>query len=141
VTNFWEHLFTGKDAHASGKIEEQQAWNIADAASKTPGLEHYVYSTLPSPTKISGGKHEVPHMDYKEQVDNRIRNDLPELAKKTTFFWLGWYPSNIAFYPMAKAIKVVSRPHSTSESKLTTSSSKQILTSSWLLPPLQLTFL
>jgi hypothetical protein len=109
VTNFWEHLFTGNDANASGVLEQKQAMNIAVAASKTPTLEHYIWSTLPSATKMSNGKFKVPHLDYKEEIDGRIIAELPALAKKTTFLWLGWYPSNLAFYPMLKPMPVVSK--------------------------------
>jgi hypothetical protein len=109
VTNFWEHLFTGNDADASGLKEQQQATNIAIAASKTEGLEHYVFSTLPSATKTSNGKIAVPHLDYKAEVDIYIREKLPELAKKTTYIYLGWYPQNMAYFPMCKATELVSK--------------------------------
>jgi hypothetical protein len=59
--------------------------------------------------KTSNGKFKVPHLDYKEEVESRIVAELPALLKKTTFLWLGWYPSNLAFYPMLKALPVVSR--------------------------------
>jgi hypothetical protein len=109
MTNFWEHLFHGNDAATSGALEQKQAMNIAVAASKTPTLEHYIWSTLPSATKVSNGKFKVPHLDYKEEIDGRIIAELPALAKKTTFLWLGWYPANIAFFPMLKALPVVSK--------------------------------
>jgi len=108
VTNFWEHLFTGNDAHKSGELERKQATNIAVAASKTPTLEHFIWSTLLSATKTSNGKFKVPHLDYKAEVDAHIIAELPDLAKKTTFLWVGWYPSNLAWFPMLKAIPVVS---------------------------------
>ncbi|KAH9220803.1 hypothetical protein DL95DRAFT_478045 [Leptodontidium sp. 2 PMI_412] len=106
VTNFWEHLYTGSDLQTSGEKERQQAINIAQAASKTNGLEHYIFSSLPSAKKISGGKLSVPHLDYKAEVDDYIRQSLPDLAKKTTFIWLGWYPTNLAFFPMLKALEL-----------------------------------
>lgn len=107
VTNFWE-MIAIKGAHAGGKHEQQQCFNLAAAASKTPTLEHYVFSTLPGSMKFSGGKHFVPHMEYKAQVDDHIRKNLPELAKKTTFLWIGWYPTNMAFLPLIKPMEVVS---------------------------------
>jgi hypothetical protein len=107
VTNFWELVAT-KGTDAGGKHEQQQCFNLAAAASKTPTLKHYVFSTLPSSMKYSGGKYFVPHMEYKAQVDNHIRKNLPELAKKTTFLWIGWYPMNMAYMPLMKPIEVVS---------------------------------
>lgn len=38
-------------------------------------------------------------MDHKSRVDDRIRSELPDLASKTTFMWLGWYSANMAFMP------------------------------------------
>jgi hypothetical protein len=64
--------------------------------------------------KYSGGKYLVPHMEYKAQVDDHIRANLPELAKKTTFLWTGWYPTNMAYMPLIKPMEVVS--HRNSES-------------------------
>jgi hypothetical protein len=77
VTNFWEHLYTGSDLRTSGEKERQQAINIAKAASKTRGLEHYIFSCLPLPKKISGGKLSVPYLDYEAEVDDYIRQSIP----------------------------------------------------------------
>lgn len=54
VTNFWEHF---------GK-EYAQGVNLVDAV-KASGVEHFVFSTLPSTKRISSGTHEVPHFDIK----------------------------------------------------------------------------
>jgi hypothetical protein len=107
VTNFFE-MMAIKGADAGGKHEQQQGFNLAAAASKTPTLKHYVFSTLPGTMKSSGGKYFVPHMEYKAQVDDHIRTNLPELAKKTTFLWIGWYPTNMAYVPLVKPMEVVS---------------------------------
>ena len=104
VTNFWEHL--GLGAEAAGEKEASQAFNIALAASKTSTLEHYIFSTLPSGKDLSGGERPVPHMDYKSHVDDRIRKELPELAAKTTFMWLGWYSANMAFFPLIRPFEL-----------------------------------
>ncbi|TKA80145.1 hypothetical protein B0A55_03324 [Friedmanniomyces simplex] len=96
VTNFWEHLGQGLDADAAGAKEAEQAFSIALAASKVPTLEHYVFSTLPKALDLTKGERPVPHMDHKAGVDDRIRKELPELAAKTTFVWLGWYAANMA---------------------------------------------
>ncbi len=97
-----------KGADAGGRHEQQQCLNLAAAAAKTPTLKHYVFSTLPGTLKYSGGKYLVPHMEYKAQIDDHIRNNLPELAKKTTFLWIGWYPTNMAYMPLIKPTPVVS---------------------------------
>ncbi|KAK5166848.1 uncharacterized protein LTR77_007577 [Saxophila tyrrhenica] len=96
LTNFWELLFSGKSADEADKAEANQAYNVALAASKTPTLEHYLMSTLPNATELTKGERRVPHMDYKSGVDERIKKELPNLASKTTFIWMGWYSSNMA---------------------------------------------
>jgi hypothetical protein len=82
--------------------------NIARAASKTPTVEHFIMSTLPPASQVSGGKLKVPHMDYKHAAYEWLKANLPDLAKKTTRLWLGWYPSNLAYFPLMKFIPVVS---------------------------------
>ncbi|OJD31706.1 uncharacterized protein BKCO1_4500091 [Diplodia corticola] len=106
MTNFWEPLFTGKSQVESGIIEEQQALLLVKAASRTKTLEHYIWSSIPSSTDLTGGKCAVPHMDYKAKVDQRIRDDFPDLAAKTTFFYVGFYSSNLAFFPNTKLFEV-----------------------------------
>ena len=104
LTNFWEHLGLGADG--AGEKEAAQAYNVALAASKISTLEHYFFSTLPSGTKLSNGQRSVPHMDYKAAVDDRIRHELPDLAKKTTFVWMAWYSANMAFFPVIRPFEV-----------------------------------
>lgn len=93
---------------AAGEQEQQHQKNIARAASKTPTIDHFIMSTLPPAGQVSGGKLKVPHMDYKHAVYEWMQSNLPDLAKKTTRLWLGWYPSNLAYFPMMKFIPVVS---------------------------------
>jgi hypothetical protein len=81
---------------------------LAKAAAKIPTLEHYIWSTLPSASDLTGGKCPVPHLDYKAKVDQLIREELPDLAAKTTFLWFAFYPANMAFFPMMKPFEVVS---------------------------------
>jgi hypothetical protein len=82
--------------------------NLAQAAAQTPTLEHYIWSTQPSARRILGGKHEAPHMDYKANVDARIKAELPELARKTTYLYFGYYPQNMAYFPLVKPFEYVS---------------------------------
>ncbi|KXX72994.1 NmrA-like family domain-containing protein 1 [Madurella mycetomatis] len=102
VTNWWESLFSGKSQWESGDIEERHGMNIARAAAKTPTLEHYLWSTQPSAKRMLPGKLETPHMDYKANVDARIKAELPELARKTTYLYFGYYPQNMAYFPLLK---------------------------------------
>lgn len=126
MTNFWEHLFTGKSQDESGAAEEEQGMKLARAASKTSSLEHYIWSTLPGAKKLTNGKAPVAHLDYKANVDERIKKELPELAKKTTYLFFGYYPSNMAFFPMTKPLEVVCSPSTLSESYANTSQARWV---------------
>ena len=79
-------------------IETAQGINLAKAASATPTLKHYIWSTLPNGSKVSGGKYVVPHFEAKNQIDAYIKSD-PALFSKTTFLWVAFFASNI-FFPM-----------------------------------------
>ncbi|KAF3352221.1 NmrA-like family domain-containing protein 1 like [Verticillium longisporum] len=102
VTNWWEHLFSGKTQDEAGILEEEQGMTIARAAAKTPSLEHYLWSTTPSAKRVFKGELVTPHMDYKANVDERIQKELPDLAAKTTYLYFGYYPQNLVWYPMLK---------------------------------------
>jgi len=126
VTNFWEHLFTGKNAEESGKAESEQALAVVKIADKLPGLKHFIWSTLPGNapgvsfpfsffffslairliyTKLSSQQPKrlaVPHCDYKALLDVTIKNSYPSLAAKTTFLYVGWYANNLVNFPSAK---------------------------------------
>ncbi|KAF9697517.1 hypothetical protein EKO04_004379 [Ascochyta lentis] len=111
VTNWWEHLFQGKTQQEAGEIEEEQGINIARAAAATHSLEHYIWSTTPSAKRRFGGKLLTPHMDYKANVDARIKSELPNLAAKTTYLYFGYYPQNMAFFPLIKPIEYPGNGH------------------------------
>lgn len=83
----------GPDGASDGEIK--QAKNLANAAAATPTLEHYVWSTLPMTKNTTDGAVTVPHFDSKALVDEYIISSLPDLAKKTTFFWAGYYATNL----------------------------------------------
>jgi hypothetical protein len=104
VTNWWEHLFSGKSQDESGVIEEEQGMKLARAAAATDTLEHYIWSTTPSAKRMFKGKLLTPHMDYKANVDARIKAELPDLAAITTYLYFGYYPQNMAFFPLIKPI-------------------------------------
>ncbi|KAK4121772.1 NAD(P)-binding protein [Parathielavia appendiculata] len=106
VTNWWEALFSGKSQWEAGEIEERHGMNLARAAAKTPSLEHYLWSTTPSAKRMfPDGRLETPHMDYKANVDARIKAELPDLAAKTTYLYFGYYPQNMAYFPLIKPIE------------------------------------
>jgi hypothetical protein len=76
--------------------------NLARAAAATPTLTHYMWSTTPTPKTKFGDKMRAPHMDYKANVDARIKAELPKLAAITTYLYFGYYPQNMAFNPICK---------------------------------------
>lgn len=110
VTNWWEHLFSGKGPDEAGEIEEEQGMRLARAAAAQPGLEHYLWSTCPDAKKMTKGEVTVPHMDFKANIDARIRSELPGLAAMTTYLYMGYYPQNMAFFPSLKPFEIVSIP-------------------------------
>jgi NmrA-like family len=107
VTNWWEHLFQGKTQQEAGEIEEEQGMSLARVAAATPSLEHYIWSTTPSAKRRFRGELLTPHMDYKANVDARIKSELPDLAAMTTYLYFGYYPQNMAFFPLIKPIEHV----------------------------------
>lgn len=80
---------------------------MARAASQTKTLEHYIWSTIPPASDLTGGRYPVPHLDHKAKIDQRIRSELPDLAVKTTFLYVGFYSPNLAFIPNLKPFEVV----------------------------------
>ena len=106
----------GKTEHEAGEIERKQAITLARAAANVTGLEHYIWSTLPSATKQSNSKHPVPHLDYKAEVDEYIQQELKDLAKKTTYLLAGFYPSNLVLLPFLQPVEWVSSSSNGSKS-------------------------
>jgi hypothetical protein len=97
ITDFFEP-FAASGPEAAIEIESRQGINLARAASATPTLKHYIWSTLPNGLKISGGKYFVPHFEAKNRIDAHIKADA-QLSPKTTFLWITFYPTNF-LYPM-----------------------------------------
>lgn len=52
----------------------------------------------------------LPQVDYKAQVDDRIKSELPSLAAKTTYLCFGYYPSNMFAIPFIKPTELVRPP-------------------------------
>ncbi|KAL7916560.1 hypothetical protein GGI35DRAFT_473834 [Trichoderma velutinum] len=77
LTDFW--------ASRSKVIEIAQGKALADAAAKIPTLEHFVWSALPDPMELSQGRfYHVHHWKSKADVTEYIKEQKPELWKKTT---------------------------------------------------------
>lgn len=103
LTDFFEP-FAQHGAQKAVEVETEQGITIAKAAAATTGLQHYMWSTLPNGSQISGGKYVIPHFDAKNKIDAFIRSQ-PELLAKTTFFWVTFYAQNY-YFPMFAPIHV-----------------------------------
>ncbi len=85
VTNFWEHF----------EKEAFHGKNLIDAV-KEAGIEHFVFSTLPSAQKHSEGKLEVPHFDLKARMEEYARSlNLPATYAHVAFY----YENFLSFFP------------------------------------------
>ncbi|OBS25241.1 hypothetical protein FPOA_05774 [Fusarium poae] len=77
MTDFWQHM--------SGAKEESQGRSIMDIAAELPHLEQLIWADLPDANKISDGVYpHVYHWQSKAAVSKYIREEKPELWKKTT---------------------------------------------------------
>ncbi|KAM0228489.1 hypothetical protein ACHAPO_010690 [Fusarium lateritium] len=77
MTDFWQHM--------SGAREEAQGKAIMDIAAELPHLEQLIWADLPDANKISEGFYpHVYHWQSKAAVSKYIREEKPELWKKTT---------------------------------------------------------
>ncbi|KAK5125403.1 hypothetical protein LTR85_000512 [Meristemomyces frigidus] len=106
VTNgtFDNLLEVGPDA--ASEREYQEMINVATAAGKVTSLVHFVLHTLPSGAKMAGKEFYVPHMDTKDRAADNIKKTMPNLAKKTTFLWIGLFVSNFWTFPMMKPVEL-----------------------------------
>lgn len=80
----------------AAQVEKSQGINLATAASLTPTLKHYIWSTLPNVRQITNNKYSVPHFNGKNEVDDFILANA-ELKPKTTFLWIAWFANNFTF--------------------------------------------
>lgn len=106
-TDFWipyrAALSSGIDPLTSAKqgyeAETTHGKNAANAAMKIPTLERFIYSALGPMKKASGGKYPSSyHWETKAQIADYIEQ-LPDLAAKTSFIYIGAYISNPFLYP------------------------------------------
>ncbi|PYI00596.1 putative hscarg dehydrogenase [Aspergillus sclerotiicarbonarius CBS 121057] len=103
-TDFWGLYRATPPSSSSSRSafaqEIQQGKNAALAASTIPTLERYIYSALGPMKKHSKGKYPHSyHWDSKAEIVEFIETELPELAKRTSFVYLGVYVSNPLFMP------------------------------------------
>ncbi|KAI0405224.1 hypothetical protein F4802DRAFT_189057 [Xylaria palmicola] len=89
-------LLANHDLETMEKIEAAWGKNIARAAGETADLEHFIWSTLPHASEISGGRYRLSNHVAKNEVDDYIRADAA-LAAKTTFLVIAQYHSNYSY--------------------------------------------
>lgn len=100
VTDISGLLYEGCDLDAAATAEAKLGLNIAQACLETPGLEHFIWSTLPDVATLSDGTFDLPNFRGKVAVDAFIRSH-PELEAKTTFLFIAQYHLNWALPPLA----------------------------------------
>ncbi|KAF4337217.1 hypothetical protein FBEOM_8910 [Fusarium beomiforme] len=107
-TDFWAPymaaLSQGKDQataqHIGYETEERHVKNAAHAASKINTLEKYIYSALGPMKDASKGKYShCHHWETKAAAVKYIENEMPELAKKTSYIYMAVYATNPFLYP------------------------------------------
>ncbi|QKX63770.1 uncharacterized protein TRUGW13939_10941 [Talaromyces rugulosus] len=88
---------------ASAAVEIAQGKAVADAAIAA-GVSLFIWSSLPSVTKMTGGKvTTVHHFDSKAEVEDYIRG-LP--FHSSVFFMPGWFMQNV-WNPLAPKPKIL----------------------------------
>ncbi|KAL9567013.1 hypothetical protein ACKAV7_008782 [Fusarium commune] len=89
------------------KVQEtQQLKNIIDEAARVSSLERFIMSSLPGPTKLSGGKYaNVCHHDSKADAGEYGEQNQPEIWAKTSVYLPGYFLNNFLTHPMAQPTK------------------------------------
>jgi hypothetical protein len=107
-TDFWAKLMANRAKLEEGQLDPSEAAyqsevslgkNAVQAAAKVPTLERLIYSALPSATKMTGGKYHSLHWESKAAIVEYVEDELPDLAKKTSFIYLGAYNTNALLSP------------------------------------------
>lgn len=106
-TDFWAtyvaSLGAGKNNEESAKLayetELQYSKNAAIAAARIDTVAKYVYSALGPMKRASGGKYSSYHWEGKADAVDYIEQEQLELAKKTSFIYLGAYNTNAFLLP------------------------------------------
>ncbi|KAL5316429.1 hypothetical protein ACEPPN_015476 [Leptodophora sp. 'Broadleaf-Isolate-01'] len=104
-TDFWEQY---RDPKSTTKDSSQQSFdlevshgkNAAIAAAGVASLERFVYSALGPMKRASKGKYpDSHHWESKNAIVDYIESEQVELAKKTSFIYLGAYATNAFLVP------------------------------------------
>ena len=103
-TDFWAQYRdpnqTPNDSEKSYELEVSHGKNAAIAAAGVKSLERFVYSALGPMKKTSNGKYPHSyHWESKNAIVDFIEQEQPELAKKTSFIYLGAYATNAFLVP------------------------------------------
>ena len=107
-TDFWHPyrklLATGTNPVQSAKqafeLEVNHGKNAATVATRVPTLERFIYSALGPMKAASGGKYpHSNHWETKASIVEYIQAEQPELAKKTSYIYIGAYITNPFLYP------------------------------------------
>ncbi|KAK0392630.1 hypothetical protein NLU13_2125 [Sarocladium strictum] len=106
-TDFWAtyiSLLPSKGAEAARQsareTEIRHAKNAAEAAQANPALERYIYSALGPVKRASNGKWpSSTHWETKAATVDYIEHEMPALAVKTSFIYVGIYATNAFLYP------------------------------------------
>ncbi|KFY05461.1 hypothetical protein V492_08529 [Pseudogymnoascus sp. VKM F-4246] len=86
-------------SEAAHEHEVFRGKNAVRIAAEVPTLERLIYSALPSATDITGGKYHSLHWEAKADIVKYIEGEHLELAKKTSFLYLGAYNTNALLSP------------------------------------------
>ena len=105
ITNFWLHIVSLGSDGASQK-ETEEILDIATAAARVSTRQHFVLHSLPSGEKVAGKGYAVPHIDSKDRAVEEIKCSMPELAKKSTFMWVGMFTQNMWTRPFLKPFEM-----------------------------------
>ncbi len=85
LTNYWEHF---EREYAQGK-------NLVDTVAAS-GVEHFIFSTLPSAKATTHGELDVPHLDIKGRLEEYSRG----LGLSATYVHVAFYYENfVTFFP------------------------------------------
>ncbi|KAJ5754920.1 hypothetical protein N7533_004463 [Penicillium manginii] len=107
-TDFWipfrKAMALGKDAVTSSQeayeIEVMHGKNAAKVAASIPTLERFIYSALGPMKKASNGKYPSSyHWETKASIVDYIEGHQLELARKTSYVYIGAYITNAFLYP------------------------------------------
>ncbi len=81
-------------------VEVLSGKNAANAAASVPTLERFVYSALGPMAAASGGKYKCLHWESKAAIVQHIEREVPALAAKTSYIYIGAYSTNRLLRPV-----------------------------------------